>query len=209
MRIIIGAGGGGRTVISILERSNKTNNSIENDIFFLDDNGINEKINNYRIIDGLNYSFEKNLTNEYIISFGTTCMKLRNELFIVLKRKGISFFNAIDPSVIFDRTATIGEGCIIAGNSVLNPNSKIGNNCFLCVNTTVDHDAVLGDNVYCSPGVNIAGAVKIGNNVFLGTNCTILPNINIGDNVIIGAGTVVIHNVEADQKVVGNPSRRI
>jgi acetyltransferase EpsM len=209
MKFIIGAGGGGRTVLSILERNSK-NMENKRDICFLDDNKVNKIINNYEVMDSLkNHVFEKNLNDKYIISFGTTCMKIRAELFIELKSKRIQFFNAIDKSVIVDRTAIIGEGCIIAGNSVLNPNSKIGNNCFLCVNTTLDHDAQLGNNVYCSPGVNIAGAVKIGNNVFLGTNCTILPNINIGDNAIIGAGTVVIRDVKTKQKVVGNPARLI
>mgnify|MGYP006107247059 CR=1 FL=1 len=202
--IIIGAGGGGRTVLSILER----NSCPPGDICFLDDNKVKKTINNCEVIDSLkNHVFEKNY--KYIISFGTTCMKLRDELFINLKCKGIQIFNAIDKSAIVDRTASIGEGCIIAGNSVLNPNSKIGNNCFLCVNTTIDHDTQLGNNVYCSPGVNIAGAAKIGNNVFLGTNCTILPNINIGDNAIIGAGTVVIRDVKTKQKIVGNPARLI
>ena len=204
--IIIGAGGGGRTVLSILERNSSPHIS---GICFLDDNKVKKTINNCEVIDSLKNHTFMHQHCKYIISFGTTCMKIRNELFINLKCKGIQFFNAIDKSAIIDRTASIGEGCIIAGNSVLNPNSKIGNNCFLCVNTTIDHDTQLGNNVYCSPGVNIAGAAKIGNNVFLGTNCTILPNINIGDNAIIGAGTVVIRDVKPKQKVVGNPARLI
>jgi len=202
-KFILGAGGGGRTALSILERNNIDN------IFFIDDNTEKTEVNECQVLSTIkNHNFKINSTNEYIISFGCCHMKERNRLYNELKDY-VSFYNAIDKSCIIDRTVTIGNGNIICAHTIAYPNSIIGNNCFICVNTTIDHDVVLGNNVYCSPGVNIAGGAQIGNNVFLGTNCTILPNIKIDDNAFIGAGSMVNKNINQNEKIVGNPCRKI
>jgi len=199
MKVILGAGGLGRTVLGILE-----SNDVK-DVVLLDDNTEGE-VNGYEV-KGKIKDLEKIEDREVLVAFGSTYMLAREKLFKELSKE--NFFNAIHKNCSIDRTVKLGKGNILGANCVLNPNAEIGNNNAFCVSCTIDHDCKLGNNIYLSPGVNIAGAVEISDNVFIGTNATILPGKKIGKNSIIGAGCVVTKDVEENVTVVGVPGKEI
>ena len=199
MKVILGAGGLGRTVLGILE-----SNDVK-DVVLLDDNSTGE-VNGYEV-KGKVKDLEKIEDREVLVAFGSTYMLAREKLFKELSEE--KFFNAIHKSCCIDRTAKIGKGNILGANCILNPNAEIGDNNVFCVSVSVDHDCKLGNNIYLSPGVNIAGAVEISDNVFIGTNATILPGKKIGKNSVIGAGCVVTKDVGENVTVVGVPGKEI
>lgn len=214
--VVLGAGGLGITVAGILEHMRMQSYVAYNrkdDVAFLDDKHIGKEVNGYKVLGGVADSFTKESDaygeNLFIVAFGTTFMDARMKLFERLKKSGKTFFNAIHPTVVIDRTAEIGEGIIMAAGSIVNPNAKISDNCVLCVAATVDHETIIGENVYLSPGVNIGGEVIVGKNALIGMNATILPEIKIGESSIVGAGAVVTKDVPPITTVVGNPARII
>ena len=199
MKVILGAGGLGRTVLGILESNRERN------IVLLDDN-LEGEVNGYKII-GKVKDLKKIENREVLIAFGSTYMLVREKLSKELEKE--KFFNAIHKNCYIDRTAKIGKGNILSSNCVLNPNSEIGNHNVFCVHCTIDHDCKLGNNIYFGPGVNLGGAVEISDNVFIGTNATILPGKKIGKNSLIGAGCVITKDVPENVTVVGVPGRII
>lgn len=213
--LILGAGGSGRTAAGIVERilAVQGRDAVrEGLVAFLDDRAAGGTVNDHPVLGKSTEATRwlcppSGAAPAAVVAFGTTFMAERGRTFDTLRRAGAAFFNAVDPSVVVDRSARLGTGNVVAAHCVLNPNAVLGDNCFLCVATTVDHDTALGTNVYCSPGVNLAGAVTVEDDVFLGTNATVLPGVRVGKGAVVGAGTVVRRDVPAGTTVVGNPAR--
>ena len=45
--------------------------------------------------------------------------------------------------------------------------------------------------------------------MFIGSNATLIHGVKIGKKVVIGAGSVVIKNISDNNRIIGNPSRKI
>lgn len=210
--IILGSGGGGRTVAGIIEAWSSKQGQSKPEIAFLDDADKRSHVNSYPVIGPVSKALDNADWPDgtgFVVAFGSMCMPARERVFHLLQAKKRHVINAIHPRATIDRCASLGVGNIIAANCVIHPNAKLGNNCFLCVATTMDHDDEIGDNVYFSPGVHLSGNVILEDNVFIGTNAAVLPGVHIGKGAIIGAGAVVIGNVAAGATVAGVPARLI
>lgn len=214
--LILGAGGAGRTAAGIVERMEAAEGVdvvATQTLAFADDRMAGQMVNGYRVIGPIASAFDRfrrpsaDAPPAHVVAFGTRFMVQREQTFEQLRQAKARFFNAIDPSVVIDRTAVVGVANIIAAQCVVNPNATVGDNCFFCVATTIDHDSVVGSHVWCSPGVNLAGAVVVEDGVFLGTNATVLPGVRIGRGAVVGAGTVVRKDVPPRVTVVGNIAR--
>lgn len=210
--VILGSGGGGRTVASIIEAMSSEQGQSQPKIAFLDDADKRKLVNGYPVIGPIAQVLEDTDCSEgtgFVVAFGSTHMPARERIFSLLQTKARRIINVIHPRAIIDRWASIGIGNVIAANCVIHPNAKLGDNCFLCVATTIDHDSEIGNNVYISPGVHLTGGVILENNVFVGTSAVVLPEVRVGKGAIIGAGAVVIGNVVAGGTIAGVPARPI
>ena len=217
MRIyVLGAGGTGRTAMGVIEKMRSCDKTLDRTIkglYFLDDNFKGKEINGYKTPAGIDKavrdnSIKKDMEDErFIVAFGTTYMKRRKEVFILLQKRQKKFFNAVHPNVSIDKNVALGSGIIIAGNCLVNPNASIGDNCVLCAGVIVEHDCWVGNHVYLSPGVCLAGASRVNDGAFIGTNASILPEVEIGADSIVGAGAVVIKDVPAGTVVAGVPAK--
>lgn len=113
----------------------------------------------------------------------------------------------IHHSAFVAKSATIGHGCAILANAVINANAKIGNNTTIHSNSLVGHDTIIGDNNFIAAHNVIGSNTKIGRGNFLGLNCSINNYISIGDYNFVGMASNVIKGLENDTKVYGNPAR--
>ncbi|MEP2772534.1 MAG: acyltransferase [Fulvivirga sp.] len=118
------------------------------------------------------------------------------------------------------RLKTIGNGCIIHGESNITGLEKIeiGNNVQINTNALIRGEGglVIGDNTHIARNVviythnhNYEGMalpydntfrfrpVIIEKNVWIGVNVTVLPGAHIGEGAIIGAGSVVGGKVDS------------
>jgi sugar O-acyltransferase (sialic acid O-acetyltransferase NeuD family) len=158
--------------------------------------------------------FEKDILfkgwdNRYSFVLGIGENKIRNEIFNLIKSKGLEIKNVIHNSAYISANINIGEGNFIARNVSINPLVQIENCCIINTGSVIEHECIIKTGAHIAPGAVLAGNVTIGNNSFVGANSVIKEGVKIGDNVIIGAGSVVIKNIEDEKKVVGNPSREI
>ncbi len=73
----------------------------------------------------------------------------------------------------------------------------------------IAHNVTIGQNCAIAGQVGISGSVSIGNNVMIGGQSGIKQHRKIGDNVQIGAGSGVMHSIPSNQRVAGNPARKL
>lgn len=194
-KAIIGAGGFGREVKSLL-LDNNPNEIID---FFVDD----------KYVDDLSFPISSlNITEyEVVIAIGdpATREKIVNSL-----PKDTKYFKAIHKSVqILDSNVDIGEGSIICSSSILTTNIKIGKHCHLNLQTTIGHDVRVGDFFTTAPGAKVSGNCSIGDRVYVGTNASIREKIKICADTTIGLNAGVVKNILEPGIYVGVPAKRI
>ena len=125
----------------------------------------------------------------------------------ISERLSHSVATFIAPSALVGEEVALGEGAVICSNVSLVGPSRIGRHFHCNFYSYVSHDCVIGDFVTFSPHVCCNGGVKIGAGAFVGTNACIRQGISIGEGAVVGMGAVVVADVPPGATVVGNPAR--
>ncbi len=203
--VIIAASGHGKVVLDTLQQ----NENIEITGFIDDNSNLHGKsVNGIPVIG--DFSMVLNMIENIdrgIVAIGDN--RKRCMCFKKLQDIGIQTISAIHPSAIIAKTASIGNGTVIAANAVINPSAEIGDNCIINTGATVDHDNFIADNVHISPGANLAGNVSVGQYSHIGIGASIINGIVIGQNATVGAGAVVTKDVPDNAVVAGIPAKII
>lgn len=187
---IIGSGGLGREVLGIIQCINRKKKTWDF-IGFYDDNISDKLVNNYPIlgkIEDLN-SIEENL---YIV-IGIGNPKIKKLIRRKITNSKIKFPNIFHPtSVIYnDSNVELGEGIVIAANSVLTVNINISDFVYINASTVIAHDTNIGCYSMIMPTVSISAGANIGSCVYIGNGVKIDYYVKIDDNESINAGTII------------------
>lgn len=124
-------------------------------------------------------------------------------------RAGLQYQTVVHPWSIVAASATLGQGCFVAGGGVVGPEASLGEGCIVNHGAVVDHDCRIGDFCHIGPNATLAGKVQLGAQVLIGAGANILPGVSVGDGCVVGAGAVVLHDMPAGTTYVGVPARRI
>lgn len=205
---IVGAGGFGREVKTLIDDINKLNKKFEL-IGFYDDNLPKDSIvNGIRVLGTIS---EINTISEKInIVFAIGDPKIKLKIFNTIDNQNINYPILIHPSVIMSNDfITIGKGSIICAGTILTCNIEIGNFVILNLLCTVGHDSKIGDFSSFMPAVNISGEVFVEQKVYVGTGVKIINQLVIGENSVVGAGAVVSRDLPKNCTAVGIPAKPI
>jgi len=124
--------------------------------------------------------------------------------------RGIApFATIVHPSAIVSPSATLGDGCILAQNVIVNALAMVGNDTILNVSCCVAHDCVVGEHVHIAPAVQMGGGSSVGTGTFCGTSSVVLPLVSVGAWCVCGAGSVVNKPVPDGTTVVGVPAKAL
>ncbi len=206
--VIIGAGGFGREVKTIIDAINLIEPTYNFKGYYDDGFVKGTLINNYQILGGISDLNNLNLSIEVVIAIGTPSVK--KNIILQLKNKNIQYPILIHPSVICSIDSVfIGKGSIICAGSILTCNINLGNFVILNLMCTVGHDTIVKDYVSFMPSVNISGEVMINESVYIGTGAKIINKLEIGENTIVGAGAVVSTSLPSNCTAVGIPAKVI
>lgn len=167
---------------------------------FVDDGyGIGTEINDCMVI-GRIVDIEK-LYGQYnllIVTIGNN--RLREKIYKDAERIGYKFPNIIHPSAYISLYATIGSGCVILNNVVIQNNAKIGNGVILNPGVEIHHDSAIGNNVLIYTNSVVRTYAKVGDRAHLGSTLTIsneviVPNdAKIDDGITVRKGTYFDEN---------------
>lgn len=208
---IIGAGGFGREVHSLIEDINQNNSQYEFIGYFDDGENKGEIINGYPIlgsVDDIN-KWEENLC----ITIAVGNPQTKKNIIKRITNINISFPTLIHPTVLIGNrkfaNTNIGAGCIICAGTIITVNINIEDFVILNLSCTVGHDTIIGKYSSFMPTVNISGEVKIGEEVYVGTGAKIINQLEIGEKTIVGAGAVVSKSLPSNCTAVGVPAKII
>ncbi|NMH25342.1 acetyltransferase [Flavobacterium solisilvae] len=206
--VIIGAGGFGREVKTIIDAINREKETY----VFLGyyDDGIEKgtKINNFSVLGNLS---DLNAINEKVsVLIGIGDPITKSKIISFLSNDNLDFPTLIHPSVqISDDDVTISNGCIICAGTIITCNIRIGSFVTLNLMCTVGHDTIIDDFSSFMPSVNISGEVHIYEKVYVGTGAKIINQLTIGTSTIVGAGAVVSKSLPEYCTAVGIPAKPI
>lgn len=163
--LLVGAGGFGRVV---LEHA-----SVHFDCAFLDDGQeVGTLINGVPVI-GKTVDLD-NLACDYsnlVVTIGNN--KLREEIYQQASAGGYVFPNIIVPSAYISPFASVGTGCVILNNVVIQNNAKVGNGVILNPGVEIHHDSVVEDYVLIYTNTVVRSLARVCRRAHIGSTCTI------------------------------------
>jgi sugar O-acyltransferase (sialic acid O-acetyltransferase NeuD family) len=131
----------------------------------------------------------------------------RRSLFERFKQKGYSFSQVIHPDATIAEDVRLEEGVQIMAGTVLQPGTTIGLNTLINTQATVDHDCFVGSHVHVAPGATLSGHVRVNDDAHIGTGAIIIQSLHIGKKSTVGAGAVVTQDVPDSTTVTGIPAK--
>lgn len=194
--VIIGAGGHGKVIADIIEKSG------DKVLGFLDDGTTQKEIFGYSIL-GKAADCNKFQDKEFFIAIGNNLVRKK----IASSNSNLKFYTAIHPSAVISRGVEIGEGTCIMAGCVINANTKIGKHAIINSGSVVEHDNTLSDFVHLSPGAVLCGTVSVGECTHIGAGVTVKNNVSITGETVIGVGAAVVSDIKIPGTYCGVPAK--
>jgi UDP-3-O-[3-hydroxymyristoyl] glucosamine N-acyltransferase len=102
----------------------------------------------------------------------------------------------------------IGSNCVIC-NSLFEGYTSIGRNTNIDNLVHIAHNCIIGNNCIITAGVIFSGTSIIKDNVWIAPNSTINNKVVIGRDSFVGIGSTVIRKIGDEQRVFGNPAKKL
>ncbi|MFC6243170.1 acetyltransferase [Knoellia sp. GCM10027112] len=205
--IIIGAGGFGREVFSIIQAINSVRREwiVEG---FVDDGPTSETTRavaalGSRILGPVGLLQE---SPHYWSIAAVGSPLARRRLVEQLSTSRVSWATLIHPAATLGVNIGVGAGTVIAPGARLSTNIAVGNHAHVDQNVTVGHDSVLGNFSRLNPLACISGNVTVADDALVGASATILQGLTVGQGAVVGAGAVVVRSVPPRSTVKGVPA---
>lgn len=208
--VLIGAGGFGREVATIIELVNKHVEKRYELLGFLDDSERFHEgmtINGYPWLGKTDWILEHK--DEVVCNCTIANAKVKGKIQQELMAKGVTFETIIAMLSYVAPYTEVGPGCVFYGSVMVSTNCKIGAGVVMNQGVTIGHDAVIGDYTTIMPGTGISGNCTVGKEVTIGGHAFVIPSRKIGDGATVAAGSIVFSNVKAGTTVLGNPAKRM
>lgn len=204
--IIVGAGGHGREIVSLVKDLNRQNLAF-NLLGVMADEAPNSVLLEKLGVDYLGaIPTSGSFGAAFVVGIGAP--EVRERVAQQITHLGGTAVALVHPSASIGDNVAIAPGAVVFAGVVVTTNVRIGSHCHLNVNSSVSHDCFLHEFTTISPGAVVCGSVTIGRRAFIGANACILQGLDVGDDSIVGAGALVTKNVERSATVIGVPAQK-
>lgn len=140
-----------------------------------------------------------------IVAIGDNMTRLK----VAARLRDTPWLSAVHPHSWVHPSVAIGPGSVIFAGSIVQPDAEIGRHCIINTGVTVDHDCRIGNGAHLAPGCHLAGGVAVGEGSFLGVGVSVIPDISIGKGTIVGAGASVVSDLPDNIVAVGVPAKQV
>lgn len=200
--ILVGAGGHAAELYDYIDYANSINPSSKRMqvIGIIDDNPQNYEDYAYEVpFLGPIRTHVPDLKVRYLL--GIANLKYREHLVRSLQEKGAVFTGFVHPMAFVSKSASIGQGVVIAPNATIGPFARIGD--FTLVNSrcSVAHNSEVGRYNFLSPNVCLSGHTRVGDSNMFGINSATIPEVRVGSRNKVMAGLTLVHPIGDDQVV--------
>ena len=200
---IVGAGAQGRVVLDALRAGGR-----HASICFVDDNAALQgtRVNGAEIIGGLEAALASGCKEvEMIVAIGHPLERMR--LGSLIAERGMRLTNAIHPSAVIAKGATIGCGNFIGPQAVVYEGARVGNHAVLNVGVIADHDTVVEDGAALAAGAILSSRAHLEPSSFLCSGAIVTSRVRIGRGTVVAAGAVAMKDLPEYVLAWGNPAR--
>ena len=205
---IIGAGGFGREVKTLIDQINAVSQKYEFIGYYDDGKEKGTLINGFPVLGKV---IDLNSVSKAIsvaLALGNPAYK--KNVVDLIDNPNISFETLIHPSVLIGNDdVSIGKGTVICAGNIITCNISIKDYVTLNLACTIGHDTILENFVSLMPAVNVSGEVVLEEAVYVGTGAKIINQVSVGKNTTIGAGAVVSKSLPENCTAVGIPAKPI
>ncbi len=207
--VVVGAGGLGREVASVLVKYFSDHCEF---LGFIDDGKqAGEEVNGFSVLGGKDWFDHQE--GELDVFMGIGIPKIRESLVNYIRENYPKAFfpNLVHPLASFHNESTIslGMGNFIADGVIMTTNISLGDFNLVNLTSTLGHDASIGSFCSIMPGVNISGGASIKNRVYVGTGAKLIKATSLGDDCTVGAGAVVNLDIPSGETWAGVPAKPI
>jgi len=208
--VIIGAGGFGREVASLLKRINAVRPTWHL-LGFYDDDATGKPAgtaNEYGTVLGTVDDLNQTATPLCAVlalgsprSLRAVHRRLTNPL--------ISFPNIIAPeaAILDTDNYTMGIGNILSSFASISCHVAVGNFNVFNNRTSLGHDVQVGDYNVFMTAVRISGGCCIDTGNQFGANAVVIPGVRVGQGVTLSAGSVLVRKPKDNSTYIGNPAK--
>ncbi|WP_323368701.1 NeuD/PglB/VioB family sugar acetyltransferase [Ornithinicoccus halotolerans] len=206
--LIVGAGGFGREVISIVRALNLVGDSWQ--LLGVADDNPSERALRSLARSGTQYlgTVPEAVNNAgpaaaVVVAVGDPTT--RNRIVDMLP-PSTHYPPLVHPETTVGHGVVIDSGCIVAPGARLSIDVILGQHVQVDQNVAVGHDTTIGPYSRLNPASCISGEVHLGHSVYVGANATVLQRLTVGARAVVGAGAVVVRDVACAQVVKGVPA---
>jgi sugar O-acyltransferase (sialic acid O-acetyltransferase NeuD family) len=135
---------------------------------------------------------------------GATNNIVRASIFRQLKDAGFILPPLVSKLANFDLTSHIGEATYVFPGATVGAGCVIGQNVVINQGSIVCHDCRIGDHSHLAPGAILAGTVSIGSSSTIGMAATIMNNVTVGSGVLVHNTVSIARDIPTDKIVTLN-----
>lgn len=194
--IILGAGGSGHDIISIINSINRIKQEFEI-LGFLDDNPnlFGVSFLGHKVLGSIDDAFKYD-DAVFISSIANPVNRaVRRHVFERVIKQGCSFCNIIHPNVVLYDKSQIGTGVVINANCVFGTNVFIGDNVHFGYGCNIAHESIIGNHSAFGSAVNLSSSTVIGNDCYIGCGVSSAHDVTIAENTLVAAGSAIVENL--------------
>lgn len=173
---IIGAGGFGREVFSIIEAL-QSFGSVPHLAGFIDDNPSAADLERVavlepRVVGSVHDLIGRTEPFSAVLAIGSAFS--RETIAGLLEHSPVTFPVLVHPDTTIGRDVRLAEGVVVAAGSRLSTNIQVGKHVHIDQNAAVGHDCSLGEYSRLNPQACLSGSVTIGRGALVDANATVL-----------------------------------
>lgn len=142
-----------------------------------------------------------------IIGIGDNLARQRVGFSLKQSIPDLEYVTAVHPSSTLSREVRLGPGAIVMARCYVGLNTTVGEGAVIATNSIFEHDGVMGDYATLGAGSTTGGHVHIGTAAAVCLDVTIIHGIHIGAYTVIGAGATVIDDIPDHVTAYGTPAR--
>jgi sugar O-acyltransferase (sialic acid O-acetyltransferase NeuD family) len=119
----------------------------------------------------------------------------------------LEYVTAVHPSATLSRQVNLGPGVLVMAKCYVGLNTEVGEGAVIATNSIFEHDGVMGEYSTLGAGTTTGGHVTLGDGTAVCLGCTIIHGMTIGRETVIGSGSTVIQDIPSGVVAYGSPAR--